>query len=96
MAFLIKMMMKLLIQFIPIDDEDLSRITVRAKEWATTIRIDEAPDNKTPAHWKTIAKVLDGWGVQLLLCFGYLFAYSELQRMFREGKNDDDDRHDKI
>lgn len=95
MVFFVKMLLRLLTQFVPVDDEDLPRILGKAKNWAMTIRTDDEADNTTPEHWKKIAKILDMWGVQLGILFVYLFAYDALQNMFREGKTKDDD-DDKI
>jgi len=87
MKYLIKMALKLLGRFAPIDDADFDRISAQANEWAGTIVIDDANlEKKTPEHWKKISQFLNGWVVQIVIAILYIVAYDALQKMMREDK----------
>ncbi len=92
MKFAIKLLFRLIFQFVPIDEEDSSRILGKAKDWADTVRIDDDEDNKTPQIYRTIGKYCNMWGVQLGMCVVYLFAYQNMKSAFMESKDDDDDK----
>lgn len=90
MVFAIKLLLRLLSNFIPIDDEDLGRISGKAKEWALSF-YQEPGQGEKPKHpiFIKIKEYADMWGVQILLLFVYLIAYDGLQKMFREDKNEE-------
>lgn len=86
MVFFVKMLLRLLVNFIPVDSTDLGEITREATDWALTVDPKDSPDNKTPVWLQKIARIADFWATKVALLFVYLWAYNALQNMFREDK----------
>lgn len=88
MRFFVKLLIKLVFNFVPIDDRDRGRITDEAEAWA--LKVSSDAENDIPQFWKTADVWLSKWGAQLAGAVVYIWAYKALDDLMNN--NDPDEK----